>query len=263
MTIYISTNLYATHQFEGVFSVLEQAGDDQIGVEIFPRWHEPAFEAVMRENMARLKKVPISFHGPYYLTEHSEVQATPAYQRTMAYFQKTLEYAKELQSKYIVFHHNNCKIAPEKRGQLVAQAAKNLRTLNHLAEGYGIPLVVENAGVIAAGNMLFNEGQFIKVFEKIANPCLLDIGHAHCNGWDLAKVIQQLSPKIVAYHLHNNYGMDDEHNRIHDGNLDLEGFFRAYRKYTPQADLVVEYSQRLVEDIGGIIEDIRVIKRWL
>lgn len=263
MTIYISTNPYATCQLNRVFSVLERIDDPGIGVEIFPRWHEPAFETYLSGNIQRLKKVANSFHGPYYLTEHSAPWGTEDYRRAMAYFQKTLEFAEILQSKYIVFHHNNCQVIPEKKEQLVKEATENLTRLNQLAEGYGISLVVENAGVMAARNVLFDEDQFVMAVEGMSNSCLVDIGHAHCNGWDLPRVIQRLAPKIVAYHLHNNYGREDEHNRIHDGTLDVEKFFRSYRQYTPQADLVLEYSNRLSEDIGGIVEDVKVLKKWL
>lgn len=257
MSIYISTNLYQANEFEKIFTILKLLDDPTVGIEIFPLWHDPEFEGVLKQNLARLKEVPICFHGPYYFTEHSEPKGSLMYQRARDYYQKTFEYAKELNCKYIVFHHNNCPVIPEKRGEMVLNAGANLQELNELAKAYQIMNLVENAGTIHSQNMLFDEEQFISIFEEIDNQCLIDIGHAHCNGWDLENVIKRLGPKIVGYHLHNNYGTLDEHNRINDGTLDIDAFFKAYRRFTPNADLVLEYSSKLNRDIEGICEDVR------
>jgi sugar phosphate isomerase/epimerase len=258
MNIYISAN-----EFENVFTILDRLGDERVGIEIFPLWHKPEFEEALWKNRARLKQVPVSFHGPYDFTEHSEPRGTLIYERAREYWQKTLEYAKELNSKYIVFHHNNWQVLSEKKAEMAANAAANLRELNDLALQYNTVIVVENVGIISQKNMLFDEGEFISIFEAIDNKCLIDIGHAHCNGWDLENVLEKLTDKIISYHLHNNYGTLDEHNRICDGTLDIDAFFKAYRQFTPNADLVVEYSEKFSRDNEGIYADVQAIQKLI
>lgn len=112
-------------------------------------------------------------------------------------------------------------------------------------------------------NVLFNEEQFIEIAKGIENKILLDIGHAFANNWNLNCVINELKDKIVAYHIHNNDGVEDNHNRIRDGKLNIDDFFESYRKFTPSADLVFEYSRNCSKDVEGIIEDVNDVKKIL
>ena len=88
------------------------------------------------------------------------------------------------------------------------------------------------------------------------NPVLIDIGHAYCNGWDLERVISALKDKIIAYHVHNNDGKDDQHKRMHDGTLDFDRFIEWYKKNTPHAEIVLEYYIPDKKDLAGIEKDI-------
>ena len=88
---------------------------------------------------------------------------------------------------------------------------------------------------------------------------LIDIGHAHANGWNLSETIESLKDQIEAYHIHNNDGIHDSHNRILEGSLDFEQFVLDYKKFTPDADIVVEYSRASSNDDEGIQEDLSYI----
>ena len=107
--ILISTNMYKGSEFGQILPYLKRFSG-QVGVEVFPMFHEECFEKNLRDAMPLLKEVPVSFHGPYYQAEHSAAEGTVEYARTMELLEKTLSYAKELSSKYLVYHHNNCRI---------------------------------------------------------------------------------------------------------------------------------------------------------
>ena len=107
--ILISTNMYKGSEFGQILPYLKRF-PGQVGVEVFPMFHEECFEKNLRDAMPLLKEVPVSFHGPYYQAEHSAAEGTVEYARTMELLEKTLSYAKELSSKYLVYHHNNCRI---------------------------------------------------------------------------------------------------------------------------------------------------------
>lgn len=263
MNLYISTNLYETNQLSEIFELLEETQDSMVGIELFPEWHNPIFDEMVASHMEKFRLYPSSLHGPYEQTEHSKGEGTKEYEKAMLFFRQTIELAKNLHSQYIVYHHNNCPVDAEKREEMVQVSSKNLQTLRNEAAQYGVRIVVENAGVLSRGNMLFNEAEFICMAEQIPEDILLDIGHAHANGWNLGRVIKTLAHKIIAYHVHNNDGEKDSHNRILDGTLNFDQFLEDYKKYTPKADIVIEYGKHCAGDKEGIIEDIAYIRKAL
>ncbi|MBC2582092.1 sugar phosphate isomerase/epimerase [Clostridium sp. DJ247] len=263
MNIYISTNLYTPSELENIFPLLDKINDKNIGIELFPEWHDRQFIDILDKNLDKFENYHISLHGPYYHTEHSSEKGSIEYENSKEYFRSTLELSKQLNSRYIVYHHNNCRVKLENRIEMISNSTENLLELNELAKAYGVDIVVENAGVLSRNNMLFDEEQFIEIAKGIDNKILIDIGHAFANNWNLNHVISELKHRIVAYHLHNNDGVEDNHNRIRDGKLDIDGFFEIYKKYTPSADLVIEYSKNCRKDVDGIIKDVNEIKKML
>ena len=122
--ILISTNMYKGSEFGQILPYLKRFSG-QVGVEVFPMFHEECFEKNLRDAMPLLKEVPVSFHGPYYQAEHSAAEGTVEYARTMELLEKTLSYAKELSSKYLVYHHNNCRIIPGEKEDRVRVSCDN------------------------------------------------------------------------------------------------------------------------------------------
>lgn len=263
MSLFISTNLYEPEQLADIFLLLEKIDDKSVGIELFPEWQSEAFCRLVAEYSGAFRQRPSSLHGPYYGTEHSKERGTEEYAKALDYFRQTLALARALSSKYIVFHHNNCRVEPAGRLRMIKAATENLRELRREAKSFNIPLVIENAGVLPRGNVLFDEPQFIAMAQNEPENILLDVGHAHANGWDLQRVMEKLAHKIVAYHVHNNYQQEDNHNRIFDGTLDFVRFLAWYNRYTPQADIVIEYGRQCGRDADGICQDIAYIKRAL
>lgn len=263
MDILISTNMYQASEFLQVFEILNRVSGEGIGVEIFPMFHKSEYEEILIRSLPKLAPLPISFHGPYYQTEHSAPPGSVAYERSMSYFDETLKFARALKSKYMVFHHNNCKFSEDEKVSLLAQADRNMKEIADLCDGANIPLAIENAGVMDRGNMLLNEEEFTKLAMVSPHRILIDIGHAYANGWNLERVMKRLKHKIISYHLHNNDGVHDDHRRIFDGMLDFTKFISDYKSYTPDADLVIEYSTNIAADQDGIVDDLLYIKNAL
>ena len=86
--ILISTNMYKGSEFGQILPYLKRF-PGQVGVEVFPMFHEECFEKNLRDAMPLLKEVPVSFHGPYYQAEHSAAEGTVEYARTMELLEKT------------------------------------------------------------------------------------------------------------------------------------------------------------------------------
>lgn len=253
MTLLISTNMYKAEEFKRVLPYVKQ-WKGQVGVEVFPMFHRQIFAPLLDTCMDTLSSVPVSFHGPYYEAEHSAPRGTREYGHTMELVEQTLRYAARLNSRYVVFHHNNCVVRDKER--MIRDSCANYRRVEQLFCPFKIPVAVENAGVTDRNNMLLDENEFVSLCREEAYPVLMDIGHAHANGWDLRRVMERLRGQILAYHLHNNDGVHDSHRRIGDGTLDFDSFMAWAGEYTPQADLVVEYGMETAEDCRGIGEDV-------
>lgn len=258
MALLISTNMYGLGKLKGIIPYLNLYGD-KIGFEILPLFHEESYEDELKMQISRLQKTTVSFHGPYYMAEHSAPKGTEAYEKTISMLKTTLEYSKLLKSRYMVFHHNNCKVSDDKKTETIKISCDNFREINGMFEPFNIPVVVENAGVIDRGNMLFNQEEFIEICKRENYKVLIDIGHANANGWDLHYIMEALKERIVAYHLHNNDGVHDSHLRIHNGTIDFEKFMRDALTLTPSADFILEYCMETADDVEGIKADIEEI----
>lgn len=95
--ILISTNMYKGSEFGQILPYLKRF-PGQVGVEVFPMFHEECFEKNLRDAMPLLKEVPVSFHGPYYQAEHSAAEGTVEYARTMELLERRFRMRKSFQA---------------------------------------------------------------------------------------------------------------------------------------------------------------------
>ncbi|WZE73396.1 sugar phosphate isomerase/epimerase family protein [Macrococcus sp. CCM 2573] len=259
VNIILSTNAHMNTGLQPVYEVLKK--HPTVGIELFPNEKDDLFTAEL-ENLARTSGRYLTFHGPYFDIEHSAPKGTDEYKYAMECVIKTLQLSKELGIKYFVFHHNNREIDIDK-SDMIRESNKNLDEITNIANEYGVEILIENAGVNQRKNALFNEDEFIDVCMEKSNPVLIDVGHVHANGWDIERVIVALKDKIQSYHLHNNDGKHDEHNRIEDGTFDYDYFFELYKKYTPESDLILEYNYFLGNKVDEIVEDIKKVESYV
>ncbi|MGI5948675.1 sugar phosphate isomerase/epimerase family protein [Peptoniphilus sp.] len=255
--IYISTNMYRPESFEKVYRITD-ALDFPIGIEIFPFFNDENYEKLLQDNFERLKNYEITFHEPYNKTDHSYLEGE-VYDRTLDYFNKMLKF-KDLNPKYIVYHYNNRKV--DDKEKMLEAARKNLDFFGDLTL---TPLLIENVGVDDRGNKLLDEDEFIEECLTRNEKVLIDIGHANANGWDMENLISSLKEKIVSYHLHTNDGRCDEHRSIfEDGKTpDINKIISLIKKYTPEADLVIEYLNYYEDKEDLVTYDIKKLKELL
>lgn len=246
--------MYRPESFEKVYKITEGV-EFPIGIEIFPMFHDEKYENILNKNLEKLKDYKITFHEPYNKTDHSYPDGK-VYERTLDYFKKTLEY-KDLNPKYIVYHYNNRKI--DDKNRMLNAARKNLDYYSSITD---IPLLIENVGVDERKNKMLEEKEFIEECLNRNERVLIDIGHANANGWDIENLISSLQDKIVSYHLHSNDGRHDEHCSIFEEGKtpDIEKIISLIKKYTPNADLVIEYSNYYEDKESLVIEDIKKLK---
>lgn len=253
--ILLSTFVNDCVDFGEVIEIAEKY--PQVGVEIFPFWERAGYDEMLAKHKKRLAQLPISIHEQYYGSEHSVDESDERYAFTMEVTKKAISLAQELKAKYVVYHYNNMEVLPDKREKMLEITRRNLHEVNRMAKEAGVEVLIENVGVCSLGNVIFDEQEFIEECLAMPNNVLIDIGHAWCNGWDLEHVISSLKDKIVSYHVHNNNGKNDQHKRMHDGTLDFDRFVELYKRYTPNAELVLEYYLPNQENLDEIEEDIQ------
>ncbi len=256
MNILLSTNAFITTGFKPLKELLVDYDTFDFGLELFPNFEDKRFKDELAEIKSLIKDRPLSMHGPYFKVEHSAEKGTDAYKYAIDQIEQTLEICEALNIKHLVFHHNNKKITDENKASSIVESQKNLHELDDICKESDVEILVENAGVYAKNNVLFDEEEFISMCKEEGNNLLIDIGHVNANNWSLENIISSLKEQITHYHLHNNVEGRDDHNRIHDGSLDFEDFVKLYNMYTPEADLVLEYNYDLGNDISAIKEDL-------
>jgi len=262
MAISVSTIMYPPYQLESVWPLLGDAKDDKIGIEVFPFFHLTWFEQLLEKNVERLKKRPVTVHCPYFCTDSCCEKGTPEYDLYMYYFIKTLKYAKELNASYLVHHFYNFHFAPQEREEKRRIALKNLEEFKRVADEYGIMLALENTETTRnPEENMFTQQEFIQTVKKHPDSkVLIDIGHVCCAGWNLTEIIAELREQIIGYHVHNNDGFADSHKRIMDGILDMKEFVNAVQKYTPDAELTLEYEMNYGKNNADVCQDIEYFK---
>lgn len=234
----------------------------RIGFEILSMFDLPDFEDRLRENLDVLEKHRITFHEPVFFVEHSAPRGSAVYEQSMWHIRKTYEYAKRLHSAHMTMHLNNCRVIPEKKDQMLKTSLENFREIQEMFAPIGCPLYLENTGIRIQGNLLLDQQEFTDLCRDLHLEVLIDVGHAHANGWDLKKLISDLQPQIRAYHLHNNDGIHDQHFRLHEGTLDFPSLMQTILEKTPDAELTIEYT-RPAQEGEGLREDIREVLSYI
>lgn len=261
MAVLLSTNMFRPDALSEALSYVNEL-DGAIGIELFPFFDDPAFEPLLENCLPGLKNLEISFHEPYRKADHTFPEGTAEYEQTMKMERQTAEYAGKLGAHYVVCHHNNVKVPendPKKLLFMRDQACLNLRRVEHIFSDVNVPVLVENVGVHSHGNVLYEQKAFTELCERRNYRVLIDIGHANANGWDLFGLMRDLRDRIASYHLHNNDGFQDSHQRIRNGSLDFEKFIEAWRQNGILTDWVVEYAPNVEPDHAGVIADLKYL----
>lgn len=206
----------------------------EYGIEFF---YEFGKDYYWDEETAAWGRRELSIHGPCVavnLADANDVHYLEA-------FKATLAYAAKINAGFVVAHTNEGWQGDKLQTQLLVR--RRLGELLELAAGYNVRLLIENVGLRTKGNVLFNFEEYLALFEAFPQAgALLDTGHAHVNGWDLAEVVRALGTRLEACHIHDNSGAGDEHLPVERGTIDWQAYFAAVKEYAPQAAQVLEYS---------------------
>lgn len=210
------------------------------GVEIFYEYGSAdMWESFLAELSARGCN-GFSIHAPFAFTD---LTAACDENRLFDTLRRPFDLYHRYNGEFYVLHtygQAGCTENPCVRADCRARSLERLCRFNEICKAEGICLGAEN---LCDGKIpLYNEEQFLNLFREIPDiHCVLDIGHALVANMDIARIQRTLNSRICAYHLHNNNGQTDSHDRIRDGIMDWKNFAKNYLLYTPNAIGVLEY----------------------
>jgi len=255
MAVFIS-NLYS----QGLSCGSMQKIPSDIGIEIFCETGNDYYWDHLLPVLLKDRSVPLSLHGPFQRLDLSDPNAD--FEPMREAYIWAFELGKKFGAKDCVCHPYSGH-RPENEPKHAAEQAKEtalqrILELNRLAETYGLKLLVEN---MPETDGLLDQQGFIDLFSPHKElSFLIDTGHAHLQKWDMDLAFEKLGSRILGYHINDNKGDWDSHLKVGEGTIDWERFFKAYRKYTPEASLVLEYNEGPLE---AILKSVRTVRQYV
>ena len=124
---------------------------------------------------------------------------------------------------------------------------------------YGIDVVIENVGI--RENMVFSQNEYEEFILKNKYKCLIDIGHAYLNEWNIESLIKKLKNNILGFHFHNNDGLYDRHDPISSGKIDYSKIIKLVKENVPTGVIVLEYD--FSKDKNILLKDWKELEKTL
>lgn len=204
-------------------------------------WND--FHLRMKELASALKtrEVKYSVHVPVWdvnLTcENAQLR-----EAALESYRGSIRFASMLDAGHVVIHTGWCADPHFSRETARLRARESLLSLCEFNEAYGQLLLVENIGSTATS--LFTEPEFMDFLSDFpeAMGYIVDIGHAHINGWKIDTLLPGLGNRLHALHIHDNNGTRDSHAPIGEGNIDWNMVMDALKRTGRDLSLIIEYS---------------------
>lgn len=237
------------NNYDFLLEILERTAFAGTGAELSMFSDRPEYMEELLGQRERFSRYPVTFHGPYMEVEATEDKGSVGYEKIKQAYEMAFDVYEKFQANSIVMHTNQREIPPEKKKTYQKNATEVIAEIAEKARNRKVNLLVENVGETMYGNLLFDEQEYIDLFQKLPDStgALIDIGHAILNGWNLERVIRKLGGRIRSYHLHNNDGSGDIHRPLFQKGMlldekKLQSLFLVMEEVTPNADWILEYA---------------------
>ena len=259
MSIYIDTCVLPRSKLETGRIYRERYGTS-LGFELLMMFDLPDFEDNLKRNLELFAEGPLIFHEPVWGVDHAEPRGSVQWEEGLYHLRLTQKYAAILHPSAMVVHLSNGPVLSGMRDSMLRSALENLEEVREMFPG--VRLLTENTGIRADRTQLLDQQEFTDLCRSRKLPVLIDVGHANANGWDVPKLIADLADRIGGFHLHNNDGMHDLHNRLGDGTVDFRKLVPFLVRNVPDAHLVVEYTRPEYHGVP-LCEDLRLMQDLL
>ncbi len=253
MNISVSSLSFCGHH---IYNMKELPPD--YGIEIFYEWGGETYWKLALDQIMEDRSGKFSIHAPYqgWLTELSLVEDE---NKLFDYLREPFDLYHRFGGDGYVVHMNGPYAKPltdkEKR-ETLKRVQDRLNRFNDICLQEGITMLVENLAFGGGKDTLCNQEDFLAMFEQ--NPalnCIVDTGHALLAGFDILTLQKKLKDRIKAYHVHDNDGENDLHQRIGKGKINWKTFAQGAKDYTPEANFILEYNLNAIDHFENYQED--------
>ncbi|HEY63290.1 MAG TPA: sugar phosphate isomerase/epimerase [Caldilineae bacterium] len=138
-----------------------------------------------------------------------------------------------------------------------AQLRKSIMELLDYTEGTDLLLLIEPAHR-AESTLILTVDDGLRMVEEIGSErlgILLDTGHAHVNGEDLAEAVRKLAGVPLHIHIDDNHGDSDAHLIPGEGSIDFKPFVQALGEIDYQGFLSAELGFQYTMDPDAAVEE--------
>ena len=245
--IYLSTYCVAFQDYPWLAECIRTFPDFPVGVEFATSWTTPNFDENLVRQIPVFSHLPITLHAPF--VEECTIPGSPEEQFMEKEYNKACRLYHQFHATSMVMHTHEGSFPAQEGDRWRARSLEVLLDWTRRMIDEGIHVTVENVGYPKKNSVLFDQEQFVALFDRLPQEvgCLIDTGHAMLNRWDIPALIRRMGTRINGYHLNNNDGFHDSHYPIYDpegfcSHQEMDDILRAIAQYTPQAHLVLEYA---------------------
>ena len=272
--VYLSSFCVRFEDYDLLESLCRGVSPYVAGVELGTSWDKlPDFNERLDRQIPRFQQYPVTIHAPFV-----EISGAPDSEerRIMdAAFDRAFRWYHEFHATSMVMHTHEKAVDPAQAEAMRENARLAILSVAERAAREGVHLTVENVGYPGRHNVLFDQEQWIALFDQLPDEvgALLDTGHALANGWDLFEEVRRLGidaypdiPSAVAArhpdaalvctapithsgiigHLHNSVYGKDLHRPMFEPGLaytpeQMDALLGCISENSPDADLILEY----------------------
>ncbi|WP_245954665.1 sugar phosphate isomerase/epimerase family protein [Paenibacillus flagellatus] len=224
-----------------------------------PNWTEPVH---WDDEFRRFRghPGPISVHSPIWELNLASARFPMLAEYSYAVYKECLAWSAHIGAEQVVLHPSLYSTPLFLRKSSQARSIENLKRLGDDAKRLGIELAVENVGFREGA--LFDQDEFVRLFEDIPTiTALVDVGHAHINGWNTPELLRTLGDRLGAVHLHDNDGVDDLHQPIGEGTIAWEPIWEVLRSLRHPFRSIIEYQ--FDTPVDTVLEHAAMVEREL
>ncbi len=238
----------------------------ELGIEIFYEWgSETYWELALKEIMAG-RTGKFSIHAPYQ-GDITDMSRTTSERALFDYLRQPFRLYHKFGGEGYVVHMNApyaAEPSPEEKAETLKRVEERLARFNDICRAEGVTMLVENLAFGHGLKTLCDQREFLSLF--VNNPdlfCIVDTGHAVLGGIDVYAVQEALGSRLRAYHLHDNDGREDLHLRVGAGVIDWKRFGEGAKRFTPNAQFIMEYGAASVSGMEDYARDADAIRAML
>lgn len=226
---------------------------ENMGLEIFYEFGNDFYwNQILKEIYIDRSPQGLSIHAPCISNNLADVQNI----NYLTIYKNVFSFAAAWHVEYVVIHTNET--FDGDKADLQELVENRLKEILTLASTYQVQVLIENVGLYNKRTLLYDQKEFLKLLSDLPEAgALLDVGHAHINGWILPKIVKELGERLKAFHLHDNQGSLDEHLPIGQGCIKWKPLFEAIQTYAPTTTMVFEYANVNMENA---LDNINTIK---